>query len=137
MIDCLATLLLALGLSIAVEYGHAVYYAEGVMEEVVYVRQHTDKVWATLPKEVPPVIGFVALNDCNEIGDLVWLWHESPPELAGPYWVVDCRAPQDVAEADRKGIVVEVDYNTATRWGIVGFGPQYINAAVIRSNLKE
>ena len=117
---------------ISVTYGHAAYYAEGAMEGVVYVRQHSDGVWAKLPEEVPPVIGFVAVNDCEEIGGLVWLWHEDPPELAGPYLVADCRAAQDVAAAQLRGIIVEVGHNTAKRWGVVGYGPSYINVAVIR-----
>lgn len=116
---------------ISVTYGHAAYYAEGVMEGVVYVRQHSD-MWGRLSAEVPPVIGFVALNDCGELNTLVWLWHEDPPELAGPYWVVDCRAEQDVLAAKIKDIIVEVDYNTAKRWGVIGYGPSYINVAVIR-----
>jgi hypothetical protein len=117
---------------ISVTYGHAAYYAEGVMEQVVYVRQHTASVWKTLPPDVPPVIGFVAVDDCVEIGSFVWLWHEDPPELAGPYWVVDCRAAHDIALAEQKGIIVEIDYNTATRWGVIGYGPSFINVAVIR-----
>jgi len=114
---------------ISITYGHAAYYADGVMEGVVYVRQHSD-TWATLPVGIPPVIGFVAVDDCTEIGTLVWLWHEE--ELAGPYWVADCRAASDIALAGRKGIIVEVDYNTAKRWGTIGYGPSFINVAVIR-----
>lgn len=116
---------------ISVTYGHAAYYGDGVMEGVVYVRQHSE-TWAPLPLGVPPVIGFVAVNDCTEIGSRVWLWHEDPPELAGPYWVVDCRAEQDAAVAKKKNIIIEVDYNTAKRWGIIGYGPSFINVAVIR-----
>jgi hypothetical protein len=120
---------------ITLEYGHAAYYNEGVMEDVIYVRQNS-AVWESLPSEVPPVIGFVALEDCSEIGDLVWLWHEDPSELAGPYWVVDCRAPQDVADAKRKGIIVEVDYDTAKRWNVIGYGPSFINVVVIRTERR-
>lgn len=127
----MTTILVALLSLFTITYGKAAYYDQGVMESVVYVRQNTE-TWGGLSTEVPAVIGFVALNDCEELNSLVWLWHEDPLELAGPYWVVDCRAEQDVLAAEVKGIVVEVDYNTAKRWGVVGFGPSYINVAVIR-----
>lgn len=32
----------------------------------------------------------------------------------------------------KRGIVVEVDFNTAKRWGVVGLGPEYINVGVMR-----
>lgn len=141
MIDWLIALILAFKLNITVEVGHAAYYDDGIMEGVIYVRQNCD-TWGDLDAEIPPVIGYVAVNDCAELGGLVWLWHEAAlstalPELAGPYWVVDCRAEQDVTAAERKNIVVEVDYNTARRWGVVGFGPSFINVAVIRVKKKR
>lgn len=121
---------------VSVEFGHAAYYNENRMEEVIFVRQNS-QVWESLPDEIPPMIGSVALEDCNEIGSLVWLWHESPPECAGPYWVVDCRAPHDAKVARRKNIIVEVNFRTAQRWEIIGYGPSFVNVGVIRIKVKN
>jgi len=30
-----------------------------------------------------------------------------------------------------KGIICEVDFQTAKRWGVLGMGPQYINVAMV------
>ena len=57
MIETLLALALAMGLRL--EVGHAAYYADGVMEQVVRIRQAG---WTAgdLPVELPPVVGFVA-----------------------------------------------------------------------------
>ncbi|MGD8501401.1 MAG: hypothetical protein PVJ86_12185 [Phycisphaerales bacterium] len=123
--------LLALALMFRFEMGHVAYYAEDVMERVVAVRQAG---WTAgdLPVELPPVIGFVARPHCNEIGDMVWLYHESEG-LKGPYLVADCcnELEGHCQAMQRKGIVVEVDHNTARRWGVLGLGPKCNYVAVI------
>jgi hypothetical protein len=125
------TILVALALMFQVEMGHVAYYADGVMEQVVAVRQAG---WTAgdLPVNLPPVIGFVARPYCDEIGRIVWLlWDDG--DLEGPFLVSDCA---DVISGDlkrmlKKGIVVEVDWNTVTRRGIEGLGPERNYAAVI------
>ena len=113
------------------EQGQAAYYNRGVFEQVVAIRQAG---WTAnpLPEELPPVIGFVARRDCSEIGQLVWIYHKSEG-VQGPYLVADCA--NQIEEHDKamkkRGIIVEVDFNTATRWGVVGFGPEYIDVVII------
>ena len=63
----------------------------------------------------------------------MWLYHESEG-LRGPYLVSDCCNEID-GHCDRmhkRGIVVEVDWNTAQRWGVLRLGPQYIPVAIVR-----
>ena len=114
-----------------IEQGQAAYYSPGVFEQVVAIRQAG---WTAnpLPRELPPVIGFTARRDCSEIGRLAWLCHQSEG-CKGPYLVADCanRIERHDKVMERKNIVVEVGFNTATRWGVVGLGPQDINVAVI------
>jgi len=103
------TVLVALALMFHIETGHVAYYADGVMEQVVAVRQAG---WTAgdLPVELPPVIGFVARPHCDEIGRIVWLlWDDG--DLEGPFLVSDCA---DVISGDlkrmlKRGIVAEVD----------------------------
>ena len=114
------------------EQGQAAYYNPGVFEQVVAIRQAG---WTAnpLPKQLAPIIGFVARRDCSEIGQLVWICHESEG-CKGPYLVADCANQLENHDKvmERKNIVVEVDFNTATRWGIIGLGPQDIDVTVIR-----
>lgn len=127
-------LALALHLGLQIESGQAAYYAPQVMERVVVVRQAG---WTAgpLPEELPPVIGFVATPYCHEIGDRVWLWHGSEG-WAGPYLVSDCcdEVKGHCDAMHHKGIVAEVGYNTAKRWGVWGLGPEHINVIVARAD---
>jgi len=126
--------LAALLLAMQVEYGHAAYYNDGVMAGVVQIRQAG---WTAgdLPDPIPDgVLGFVARADCDEIGRRLWICHESEG-CKGPYLVADCanslRGHDE--RMQRRGIVVEIDWNTAARWGVIGRGPKDINVMVISS----
>jgi len=114
-----------------IEQGQAAYYSPGVFEQVVAIRQAG---WTAnpLPQSLPPVIGFVARRDCSEIGQLVWICHESEG-CKGPYLVGDCanRIESHDKVMERKNIIVETDYNTAVRWGVVGLGPELIDVMVM------
>jgi hypothetical protein len=128
MTDFIVSLLLLF----QIKMGHAAYYAEHRMEEVVHVRQ-AGLTAQSLPTAIPDgIVGFVALPDCRKIGSIVWLWHESEG-LSGPYLVADC-ANQIEGHNERmmqRDIIVEVDHNTATRWGVLGLGPEDIQIAII------
>lgn len=123
----------ALLLVVSVERGYAAYYADGMMQDVVTVRQAG---WTAgpLPAKIPDgVVGFVARPDCGEIGGMLWLFHESEG-WRGPYLVSDCanHVRGHHLEMKRHGIVVEVDYATAVRWGVIGKGPLDIPVTVVR-----
>lgn len=125
-------LILALLVELRFEYGHAAYYSEGVMEQVVAVRQAG---WAagSLPVSLPPVVGFVAVPDCAEIGGLIWLFYEGEG-WSGPYLIADCanKTEKHDVEMRKRDIVVEIDNNTARRWGVLGLGPADIPVVVVR-----
>lgn len=114
------------------EQGQAAYYNSGVFEQVVAIRQ-TGWTANPLPEELPPVIGFVARRGCSEIGQLLWIYHESEG-VQGPYLVADYANQIEGHDKvmRRKGIIVEVDFNTATRWGVIGLSPEYIDVAIIK-----
>lgn len=120
-----------LALLFSVQCGHAAYYNEGVMEWVVAVRQANQGWEYPLPQDLPPVVDFVAVPECDRIGELLAIWHES--EGWNLYMIADCANQIEGHDEQmrRKGIVVEVGYNTAVRWGVIGFGPEHIDVAVI------
>jgi hypothetical protein len=114
------------------EAGQAAYYNEGVMEQVVDIRQAG---WAagSLPDPLPAdVVGFAARLDCSEIGDLLWIC--GPVGCQGPFIVADCanRLNGDAQRMEENKIVVEVDYETALDWDVLGRGPEGIEVVVIR-----
>ena len=129
--------LIALLSHITIDIGHAAYYNPGIMEQVVAIRRAG---WTAnpLPPELPHVIGFVARRDCSEIGQLVWMCHESEG-CRGPYLVSDCANQLEGHDKmmEKMGIVVEIDYNTAARWQVLGYGPRDIDVMVIsvKSNI--
>lgn len=105
--------------------GFASQYAPGKMESVIWVRQNRP-VSKPLTPDLPPVDGYIAVLDCDEIGEVWWL----RPDLPGWAWddwesflVVDCAGSIQTRDwMLRNNILIEVDYNTAARWNTVGRG---------------
>jgi hypothetical protein len=89
--------------------GAAVFYGPGMMEGTAR--------WRGM--DLSNYLGGVALMSPADIGQTVWL--KRPGEAwEGPYLVVDCAARQDMWPVIMaRGEVVEVDFDTATRWGMV------------------
>jgi len=93
-------------------------YSPGVMEEVVANRV----AWEQLPYPLPGVDGYVAVRDCDRIGDIMYL------RPVGGEWekflVADCAMPPGTDGAwewmTEYNILAEVDYWTAVRWKTVG-----------------
>ena len=103
-------------LSIASQYG------PGTMEMVVENRQNGN-AWVSLPVETPDVDGFIAVQDCENLGDT---WYIQNP-INGKwesFWIVDCARPGDGSAAwmEENNIAMEVDYQSAVRWNTVGRG---------------
>lgn len=125
------TFLLAFLALIQLEYGQAAYYNPGVFKQVVAIRQAG---WTAnpLPKKLPKIIGFVARQNCNEIGQHLYICHHSEG-CKGPYLIADCANKIEGHDKamQRKNIIAEVDYNTAIRWKVTKLGPNSINVVVI------
>lgn len=110
-----------------VEAGIASQYSPGVMERVIENRQ-TGQAWASLPAELPPVDGFIAVLDCADFGE-VWFVRPDGGEW-GVYLVVDCSGHAETTEwMTENNILLEFDYPTVARLGTVGRG---IEVQVIR-----
>lgn len=88
--------------------GVADSYGPGMME---LVADNTGRYYGS------EYVGAVALMFCADIGDSVWL-RRPLGDYEGPFYVMDCARPADIyGMVVYMKIVVEVDYNTAVRWG--------------------
>jgi len=90
--------------------GVSSYYAKGIMEQVVENRGLSMNGYH----------GAVALMMCGDIGKSVWIKRSTAATFQGPYLVADCSGKNHLYFNVMTGIVVEVDYHTAVRWGIPG-----------------
>ena len=104
-----------------VEWWWASQYARSVFDRVVAVRQ-AGRTAKDLPTPLPDVDGFIAVADCDQIGDI---WALRP---VGQVWwetflVADCSGHATTTGWMTKNrIIAEVDYETALRWNTVGKG---------------
>lgn len=97
-------------------------YDPEIMSRVIAVRQ-SGVTAMDLPETLPPTDGFIAVEDCSRIGEIVWMRHE------GGGWesflVTDCSGHvETTAWMRRNNICAEVDYETAVRWNTVGYGAE-------------
>jgi hypothetical protein len=83
------------------------YYAPNVMTEVYGNRL----AWGHV-QPCPECIGMVALADARHLGKRVWL--DGPQGLEGPFLTTDC------GKFLTPGRILEVDWQTARRWGMRG-----------------
>ena len=98
----------------AVMVGSVTYYAPNLMEATYEARLALGHV-----QPCADCIGMVALLDREHVGQRVWL--QRPGRAAeGPFLVVDCAAAQHRAALRRRGLIAEVDFETAQRWGMTG-----------------
>lgn len=95
--------------------GIAVFYGPYVMEGTAEYRG----------LNMDNYLGGVALPTCSGIGSPVWIKRENSG-WEGPYLVADCARRNDLygISVIRKE-AVEVDFNTALRWGMVEQYPDY------------
>jgi len=110
--------------------GWASQYGPGVAERVIAVRQG-GRTAATLPANLPEVDGFIAVRECPDIGG-IWLLRPEGAQTWERFLVIDCASRSDhQSEQDPRsgwewmvggGIVAEVDFETAKRWGTIGRG---------------
>ena len=114
MTFCLIPMLAVLnGLDCTPQPAYASRYAPGIMLATVEARQE----WGHLPNDLSRFDGFVAVGDCDRVGETIILRDASKPNQP---WlrmaVADC-AGDEHAAAFMEHIAVEVDHNTAQSWG--------------------
>ena len=106
------TLLLLLLVLIA--KGKATRYDPGVMLEVVANRV----AWGQLDPARRGYRGFVAVADCEYVGETVWL--QLPDgEFVGPYLVADCGRACDQERLARIHFAVDLSWRVALHLGVV------------------
>ncbi|MCS6844767.1 MAG: hypothetical protein NZ528_10695 [Caldilineales bacterium] len=96
--------------------GQVTHYAAGVMEWVYEYRLRQGQVPVCDP---PACVGYVATLRPGDLGRRVWLKPAGRP-AEGPFLVVDYAARRHFAALLARGLVAEVDYATAQRWGMQG-----------------
>lgn len=110
------------------DVGRAMYYSAGLMNRVLANRIS----WGQIPASVKDCEGgdsvyrgCVALLRFGDIGRDVWL--RRPGEnVEGPYKVIDVAARHDIPCLLERDWVVDVDWGTASRWGMRGPVPAQI-----------
>jgi hypothetical protein len=91
--------------------GHAKYYRPGLMQRVARNRG------MTLRKDVA---GYAAVTDCGAIGKIaVASIKGGPPQR---FQILDCSHPRDRARHLRQGLVIEVNWEVARRYGFTRQG---------------
>ena len=103
------------------EWWWASQYAESVFDRVVATRQ-AGRTAKDLPMLLPDVDGFIAVADCDQIGD-VWTLRPAGQVQWETFLVADCSGHAATTEwMTRNEIICEIDYEAASRWNTVGQG---------------
>lgn len=92
--------------------GQSMYYNPGVMQKVITYRKGIRQI-----NDCAECIGYVALLRSGDINRKIWLQvNESTVE--GPFLVTDVAARHDIPRLLRIGWGIDVDWETAKRWGM-------------------
>lgn len=94
--------------------GSVTYYADGVFDEV-----YTNRLAFGHVQPCTECIGLIAVLDRAYVGDLAYVTRPGHAE-EGPFLVADCAAMKDFGRLQQRGLVAEVDWATAQRWGMRG-----------------
>ena len=101
--------------------GWASQYAPNVMDRVVRVRQ-SGRTAMDLPTSLPAVDGFVAMEDCAMVGEIVFIRPKGESHWDS-FLVADCSGHAETsAWMERNNILVELGYNSAKRYDTIGRG---------------
>jgi len=92
--------------------GYAMYYNPGVMDPVVAYRYRTKEI-----DVCADCVGHVALLRAGDINRRVWV-QLADGSVEGPFQVVDVAARHDIPQLLQRGWAIDVDYETAQRWGL-------------------
>jgi len=110
--------------------GKAMYYSRGVMDTAMANQRKN------YPGKIPDGLsmqnkgkykGFVALLRAGDIGREVYITNPKTNQVEGPFLVVDVAAMHDIPSLLQRNWVVDVDYDTAVRWGMAGVGPAKVS----------
>jgi len=96
-------------LAAAVLIGWATFYSPNVMERVAEYRGLS----------CADCVGYAAMIDPEWIGQRVWIGRPGQ-RSEGPFLVVDCGKEEYRAAQKARGLVAEVDFETARRWKMRG-----------------
>ena len=106
--------LLIIALLATVVRGSVTFYSPGVMDRVYLNRL----AWGHV-QPCERCIGMIAVVEPGQVGKVAYLTRPGQaPE--GPFLIIDTAADKDRARLQRRGLVAEVDYQTARRWGMSG-----------------
>lgn len=99
-------------------------YSPGTAQQVIENRQ-SGNAWASLPRVLPETDGYIAVQECGELGDIWWI--QNPlTDVWESFLVIDCSMPAGtdgtIEWMKENDIAMEVDYETAVRWETVGGG---------------
>lgn len=98
-------------------HGSLSQYAPGVMEATIAARQD----WGQLPYDLSGFAGAIAVLDCDRIGETAYLSIDGGEWL--PVIIADCSGHAHTTAWMREaGILGEVNYGLAERFGFVGRG---------------
>ena len=104
--------------------GTASQYGGGVAERTIAVRQQTDppRVSMTLPQELPETDGYLAVLECEHIGEVWWLRNVKTGDVRS-FLVIDCSGHAATRNWMLRGnIIGEIDWQSALAWDTVGYG---------------
>ncbi|MCA9870088.1 MAG: hypothetical protein H6649_00280 [Caldilineae bacterium] len=111
--------------------GEVTFYAYDVMERAYHRRLELAQVPYC---DKPACVGYIATLRPGDLGRKVWLVRPGLP-AEGPFLVVDYAAARDFDRLNQRGVVAEVDYETARRWGMSG--PLYNVTMLSESPMTE
>lgn len=95
-------------------------YAQRPTDETLWNRSQPGRTAYTLPAERDGVDGYLAVEDCRRIGEIVTVYWNGHNERL---MVFDCAGSSRTrAWMKRNRILGEVNYYTALRWGVLGRG---------------
>jgi hypothetical protein len=116
MIDQIATLIFAVACSLGV----LSQYDQASTEMVLYNRSVVGRTAYTLPEDREGVTGYIAVYDCEWIGQVVTVsWSNHVERLM----VFDCAGDDETRRWMKLwNVIGEVDFYTAQRWGMLGRG---------------
>lgn len=111
--------------------GEVTFCAYDVMERAYHRRLELAQVPYC---DKPACVGYIATLRPGDLGRKVWLVRPGLP-AEGPFLVVDYAAARDFDRLNQRGVVAEVDYETARRWGMSG--PLYNVTMLSESPMTE